>query len=290
MRFLRGLSLLSVLVCVAIAMVGCGADADNVGGERRPQTVRKIISLSPSTTELIGSVAGYEYLVGRTSACNFPSMIMQAEVVAGVKPDYDKIAKLQPEAIVLDQSLYNEQDMQKIRQTKAEVFVINGNTLDAFEDQLMMLGRLIGKELDYSKYVDKISQQVLTAKSTASTPALKVAVIMPDTGHSHMIAGSSSFIADVLKKCGLAPIGPSGEMYVPLNAEFLISQNPDVIITSGSADPLLSDPRLASMNAIKDRKVISIVGDVLLRRGGRVDKLIEGINKGILSLDPKKAS
>lgn len=290
MRLLRGLCQLSAVAVVLLGAFGCGADSDTTGGMPRPKYTRSVVSLSPSTSEIMGAIGGYEYLKGRTQSCNYPSVISSARVVADVKPDYDAIAEIHPDVIVLDQSLYNEQDMQKIRQAKSEPFIINANTLDGFEDQLLMFGRLIQKESDYSKYVDKIVQAVATAKAAAISPAPKVAVVMPDAGHSHMISGNASFLADVLKQCGLQPVGPSGEVFVPLNVEFLISQNPDVIVTSGDAAPLLNDPRLAALNAVKKRQVISILSDVLLRRGSRVDKLVEGISKGVASIYAKKAS
>jgi ABC-type Fe3+-hydroxamate transport system substrate-binding protein len=77
---------------------------------------------------------------------------------------------------------------------------------------------------------------------------------------------------------------------VNLSPELLIAQNPDRIVIAAPTDPdkektramgeqrarqILNDPRLSGIAAIKNRRVLVVDEDVLLRKGWRVDKLIE---------------
>jgi iron complex transport system substrate-binding protein len=102
-----------------------------------------------------------------------------------------------------------------------------------------------------------------------------------------MIAGTGSFVADIVRKVGGEPVGPSGTLFVKANPETLVTLNPDVIIVNGSkgdvagAVALSKDPRLQSVKAIKNGRIRAIESDVLLRRGGRVDLLISGIMRAL---------
>ncbi len=275
---MRGL-LFSVLIFVVF---GCQLQNDHVGGQMRPKFVRTVVSLSPSTSELLGSNASISLMIGRTASCNFPPSIARFPVVAGVKPDYEAIKKLHPDAIILDQSLYSDQDMAQIRALGTEVLAINANTVDGFIDQIYELGRLVQNEAGFSAYADKIMQVREAARTTAPKPPVKIAILSPGPSGNHLIAAIGSFTADLVKQGGFEPVGPSGNAFVPLNAEFLVAQNPDFIITAGASDNFMKDPRFASLAAIKNKRVFSVNSDILLRRGSRVDVLIQGISQIVL--------
>lgn len=286
MKVMRSLRLF-LLSAVAVVLFGCGSQSVNEAGQPRPKEIHTAVSLSPSTTEMFAAVGGYEYLKGRTSSCNYPDIVKSIPVVATVKPDYEALRQIKPELIAIDKSLYNEQDMAKIREVAGQVYVFDANTVDGFIDQVLQFGKTIQKEVDFSKYADRISQAVNSGRSIAPKPAVKVAVMLPGSTGSHLIAGSASFIADVIKQIGGVPVGPAGDAYTPYNAEFLISQNPDVIVTGGDPSAILTDPRLASLSAVKNKRLIVLIEDVLVRRGARVDKLIEGLSKSIAGLFAK---
>src|SRR5437764_1359671 len=79
-----------------------------------------------------------------------------------------------------------------------------------------------------SDYVDNIYKNLHEAKTAAGTPSQKVALIMPGGGSEHMIAGTDSFQADCLKQVGATPVGPKGKIFVNVNVEDLLKQDPDV--------------------------------------------------------------
>ncbi len=281
-------SVLLLLCFLLICAIGCDSAPKTAARPQREKQYRTVVSLSPGTTEIIASHSNSAALKGRTQACNFPPMVKAVPVVASLKPDYEKIQELSPDLIVYDADLYSESDIQKLRSnTKADFFAFDAHSIAEFEKQLYLLGSLMGTETMISQYVTAISREKGTNDQVSGTIP-KVAVLMPgDAGSGDMIAGSGSFAADVVRTAGAQPVGPEATNFVKLSPEALLALNPDVILVPGSKESVkgalsvLNNPRYKSIAAVKNNRVRALNADVLLRKGGRVDKLLAGMRLAI---------
>lgn len=284
----RAASLLIVFVLMLVALAGCRKPDGVVPVRRLPRTFTNIISLSPSTTEvLVSNITVSGTLKGRTEACNYPPNVTNSiPVVASVKPDFEKIAALQPDMIVYDASLFSAADQEKIKSLGATTFGFTANSIEEFSVQLFELANLLGNPTGISSYVDKIQAEKAAAAASTGNPK-RVAVVLPGANGSNMIVGTKSFLADVVRAAGGEPVGPDSTEFVALNPETFVSLNPQTIIVPGSPDDvkgalqILQDPRFKTVDAVKNREVRPILGDVLLRKGARVDKLINGVYRSI---------
>lgn len=277
----RALPLL--LFLISILFVGCSEKA--VFHPRRPKYYDSIVSLSPSTTEIVMSNADSRALKGRTASCNWPKNMLNAvPIVASVKPDYEKIAAIHPKLIVYDKGLYSDQDIDKLKSTGAELFSIDANSIDDFIKQLYILGSMLAYETRFNDYIERIRLEKNAAMAAPFSTVPKVAIMMPSAGGADYIAGTDSFLADVIKIAGGQLVGPKDSKFSALNAEAFVALNPDVIIVNGSkadtsgASLVLNDPRFKSIKAVKDQNVQILDSDVLLRRGQRVDNLIKDLH------------
>ncbi len=130
----------AIACAILLASVGCKPSTENVGGKRAPTIARRVICLSPAATEIVGGALLSEpAIVGRTQADNYPEDIGHVDVVAVVKPDYEKITKLAPDLIIYDSSLYNSNDVDKMKQLNVELFDYNPTSYDEFEKQVRAL-------------------------------------------------------------------------------------------------------------------------------------------------------
>lgn len=276
------------LLLLILAMTGCG-DKQALNLPHRPKRYHSIVSLSPSTTEIIVSNADTAALKGRTSSCNWPEAIVKGiPVVASVKPDFEKIQAIDPKVdlIVYAGSLYSQQDIDKIKSmTGADTFSLDATTVKGFILKLQEFGSKLASEMRFNDYINRIylEKGAASGGSFATTP--KVAIIMPGKAGDDYIVGTDGFLADVVKICNGQIVGPKGAGFVPMNAESLVSLNPDAIIVPGTkfdvsaADKILKDPRFATVAAVKQKRVGVIDEDVLLREGQRVDQLITAVHR-----------
>lgn len=271
---MRPVSLLVTFLLLFVA--GCRPGQElPLGGKPAPKLYLRVVSLSPSATDLAETLYTQQ-VVGRTASC---TRAQQAPIVmSGVKPDYEFIATLKPDVVVYDPDLFSESDLAKFKELNIQTFAFGGDTVDEFCKTLSEYARFTIAADKASEYVDKMQRERETAQATLPTPPVKAVMVIPGSGAEHMIHGQGGFIGDVLKAGGAIPIGPEGKIFVPLNAEWLIQQNPDLIITAGVPDAFLNDPRFKSLDAVKKKHVYGTNADITLRRGYNVDRFIKRVN------------
>jgi iron complex transport system substrate-binding protein len=227
----------------------------------------------------MGSYSFLRILVGRTESCNFPTSIASVPVVASVKPDYEALARVGPDLVLYDKSLYGEQDIAKIEELGAETFVMDVNTLDEYIDFVYRLGAKSPDPIRFSRYVDQIVAARGEAQASSPNPKPTVAVLSAGpSGTDPLIAGVNSFQADEVRAAGGEPVGPDSEKFEPMQVEAFLGMNPDAIVVDGTSARVYADPRFRALGAVKNRKVIDVDPDVLLRAGARVDKLIRRLS------------
>lgn len=281
----RALSLLSSTLLLLGVLVGCQPQSGPPPLKQRPRDYKRIVSLSPGTTEIFTATLSAQGLVGRTAACNFPTYVVdKTPVVAQVKPDWEKLRETRPDFIIYDAALYSEQDVAKLKETGATLFGFTAKNLDEFKVQLFELANFFGAATRASEYYDKIQLEKSNALSSVADPRKKVAVMLPGPNGQHMILGKNAFLADVVAASGGEPVGPDADKFVPLTPEALVSLDPDYIIVpaknvedASGALLVTKDARFKNVKAVKEGHVRAIVGDVLLRMGSRIDTCIRGI-------------
>lgn len=268
----------------AVVAVGCRPGEEKIQWPVRSKSYSSVASLSPGTTEITASLNFSMRLVGRTAACDFPLGVTQgpsaAPIVAQVKPDYEKLKAQNPGLVIYDASLYNATDVAQIEALGFDTFAFKANNVEDYKKEILAYGGVVGSEMEASTYVDKITQ----AKKEPISPEARVAIILPGKGGEHMIAGKGSFHADVIRYAGGDAVGPDAEKYVPISAEALIKLNPDMIITSGSPDALIADPRLKSLPAIAKLKVRGVGSELMTRKGFRVDVELDRVHRAMMDM------
>ncbi|MCC7434373.1 MAG: ABC transporter substrate-binding protein [Methanoregulaceae archaeon] len=270
---LTGLAVLSL-------MVGCAKPDSGVGGQPAPKVYKSVVSLSPSSSEIAGIVFLREFR-GRSESCDQPGHVKEAPVVMkGLKPDYEKIVAIKPDCVVYDPDLFQQSDIDKFKELGIDTFPLGkGDTVDEFIDMIYEFSKFTQAETLGSEYVDKIVRERSTALASAPTPPVSVAMLMSSNGAEHMISGTESFIADVIRSGGGKPVGPSGRLFMTMNAESFMAMDPDIVIVAGAPDGFLNDPRFKNMSAVKRKTVYGTNPSVALRKGAFVERFIKRVSE-----------
>lgn len=270
------LALLASLTLIA----GCGESKGVVGGKDAPKVFKRVVSLSPGSTELAAIIFLREIL-GRTASCDQPGHVKDKPVVMkGLKPDYEKIAELKPDCVVYDPDLFQPSDLDKFKELGIETYPLGkGDSVDEFIEMIYDFSKYTQAETLGSGYVDKIVRERETAQVSAPEPKVSVAVVLPGSGSEHMIVGTDGFVADVVRAGGGKPVGPSGRVFMPMSAEAFLQMNPEIIIVSGAPDPVLDDPRFKQMSAIRNGHVYGTNPSVVLRKGAYVERFVKRVSE-----------
>ena len=125
-RRMRARAFLFALLGMLLALGGCQPATVIGGGIPPTKRYRTIASLSPSTTEIVASNIYTITLVGKTAQCNYPTMKVGVPIVMnGVKPNYERLAQIRPMAIVYDESLFTQADIDKLKGLGADPASVN---------------------------------------------------------------------------------------------------------------------------------------------------------------------
>lgn len=282
---MRFASLVLSVLLLGLLGAGCNGPAPQMGNKRPSKIYKEVVSLSPSSSE-IAAIIFMRPIIGRSESCDLPPSVLDAPVVLkGLKPDYEKIAQLKPDAVVYDPDLFQPSDIDKFKELGIEAFPLGkGDSVSEFCDMIYEFSKFTQAETLGSEYVDRILRERETAISAAPKPPVRMAVLMGGSGTEHMIVGTDGFIADVVRSGGGEPVGPAGKQFVTLNAESFIKMDPDVIMVAGSPDPVLDDPRFSQMSAIKNGRVYGTNANVVLRRGAYVERFIKRVSDLVQSV------
>ena len=274
---------LPLLLFASVALTGCASKAQTIGGVPRSGKIPRVVSLGPGTTEIIATSLDMRLLVGRSASDDYPANVSSVPVVASLKPDFEKIKGTGANFLVYDADLFNPDDVKKIEAMGLESFAFKAHTVAGFEKELYELAGKLGSETNVSAYVDRIERERSLAEGDTLADRPKVAVVL---GGGKYLAGTDSFLADVVRIAGGKIVGPTSVKFDPMSSEALVSAAPDVIVLATTkADAkkdvaaLRADPRFAATPAVRNGRVSAIEQDIVLRRGARVDKLIQSMHK-----------
>ncbi len=237
----------------------------------------KIVSLSPSTTEILALYSGPKFLKGRTQSCNYPEWVKNIPVVAFIKPNYEKLAEIAPTHILYDAHLYSPYDIQRLHTIGAKLIPVHPLNLEDFFLLLKKIQIELPQVFSAEGYIHKMQSSLDDDSDPPHThsPLIKVALLYEDGLYrEYYMAGTQTFQADLLKKLGCKVVGPHSCRFKKISMESLISLNPDLIFTVKEPSAIIQDPCLKSIHAVQQKQVYQVSPDLLHRVGGRVDQLI----------------
>ncbi|WP_373001175.1 hemin ABC transporter substrate-binding protein [Sulfurimonas sp.] len=190
----------------------------------------RIISLSPSLTEIVYALDKGDSLVGTSSYSLHPEKALELPVVGGYRnPNVEKILALSP-TLVVGQD-FSQSTLDKLKYFKIKTLMLNLNTIENIKRSI----NILASEID-SKMANKLIQDIEDATNRASkneTPHSVMIVygLREDLRSSTYIAGHDIFFEDIIKLSGNTNAYSADSTSQPvLNYENIIALNPDQII------------------------------------------------------------
>ena len=259
----------------------------------------RVVALSPSVTEIMGSLSAVTTLVGTDYYSNYPNSVVQGHedgsiaVVGGyTNPSFEKIVACNPDIVICDGSQYSHVEMSKKlnKYGITAVTIYDGTDIDAIKDNIFIVGNVIGYDLaaysvisDISNAIDNVTHRVMSNPNHSDVKAL----ITLSGDKAPYAAGNHTYADDTLDYVsGINVIPQTG--WVHISSEIIAQSNPDVIIvvssvysnTDSDYNALLNNmsKEWTSTDAYKDGKVYLIcegASDLAQRSSPRVIQLME---------------
>lgn len=245
---------------------------------------QRIISLSPSNTEVVFALGLDDRVVGVTEYCNYPPEALEKDQVGGFStPSIERIVELEPELILA--STIHEEEVIRLEELGLPVLVVESSTLIDLYTSISLVAEVTGIIDDGEALIDSMQKRIYAVESIVAgiDPEDKVRVYYEVYSDPLMSAGKGAFINEIISLAGGVNIfGDINENYPTISAEVVAERQPEIILFPdyhGTADFVLDGmtdrPGWESIPAVRENRVYAISDDTFARPGPRVVEAVE---------------
>ncbi|MBN1449458.1 MAG: cobalamin-binding protein [Anaerolineales bacterium] len=253
--------------------------------EKAPE---RIISLSPSNTEVIFAAGAGNLVVGDTEYCDYPEEAKAITKVGGFSAttiSVETIVSLNPD-LVFAGDADHQTVIDALEAAGVTVYSVKANTFEDVYANLALIGKLTGNEAVAAQVVDGMKARIAAVEEKVATvpPEERPTVFWEIWDEPLMTSGPNTFSAQLIEIAGGVNIFPDlTEDYPQISVEEVVSRNPDVIMgpdTHGDkliAEQLAARPGWEEITAVKDGRIYLIDGNTSSRPGPRLADALEVI-------------
>lgn len=247
----------------------------------------RIISLAPSTSEILFSLGLSDEIIATSTFCNFPPESKTKEKIGTFsQPDIEKILSLKPD-IIFATGLEQAAVVAHLRQLNLNVLISDPATIEELFTSIEEIGGLTNKKNEAVVLVNQMREKIaeINAKVATISEQKKPKVFVELWSDPLMAAGKGSFVDELITLAGGINIAyDTPRPYSYFSVEQVIARNPDCIIlgymNEGEYSHLKHRLGWDVISAVKNGRIYSDIDpDLFLRPGPRLIIGLEEIYK-----------
>jgi iron complex transport system substrate-binding protein len=237
------------------------------------QQPNRIVSLSPSNTEILYALELGDKLMAVSEYSDYPPEAKQKPRIGGFQsPDVEQIISLHPD-IVFAGSLHTRA-VALLTAAGVPVAVVEPKTMQEVLDAIKLVGMITGEQTTAEQVAANLAAQLQTVRDlVAKQPQQRVFLEVWD--EPFMTIGAKSYLSDIVAQAGginVAADKPTD--YMTSDFEYLYSLDPDIYIAVnhiglGRTLKMSSHPWMQNLRAVKTGQVHYVPDDILSRPGPR---------------------
>lgn len=259
-------------------------------------SVQRIISLVPSTTEILYFLGLEEKIIGVTEHCDFPEEVRGKDKIGTFgQPELSQIISLNPDIVLANEEIHKE-IIEKLQNNKIKFFAFSPSTVKDVFQMMNKIGLVCGAK-DIELLINSLEERVIRLNQTSNSKELRVFRLM--NTDPYVTPGPDSVQYDALKQAGAKLIDfDSQDSYITVSLNQIKEFDPEVILFCGAekedalpskckgctaenpicrrrVDDIIT-PEWQSITAVQEGRVYPISCDTICRPGPR---LIDGMEK-----------
>ena len=266
---------IGVVACTAREAPPAGRLVDDLGrAVALPGPARRIVSLSPSTTELLFAIGAGGRVVGRTRWCDFPPQAAAVPSVGdGLNPNLELVLSRKPDLVVFYASAANQGVIARLDGLGLGAASVRLDRLDDVPRVARLLGRLTGATARAESLAARFGAELDSARAAraagANDPTRRVAVVSWD--NPPIIIGAGSFLTELIELAGARNVfddvvQPSAQTGI----EAIAAREPDALLVLGEGVPAFARrPEWQAVGAVRRRSFVAVQGSEFERPGFR---------------------
>jgi iron complex transport system substrate-binding protein len=292
---------LAALAIAALPLAGCADNSDDtpaptgssaaaypvtVAGVTLDNRPEKIVSLSPTATEMLFAIDAGKQVTAADENSNYPPEAPKSDL-SGFQPNAEAIAAKDPDLVVISNDLNKIKD--QLTQLKIPVYLAAAAvTLDDTYRQITELGTLTGHPAEAGALVQDMKDDIAEIVNQVPQRATKPTYYY-ELGTELYSVTSKTFVGSLFAMAGLDNIADPADAdgskggYPQLAEEFIVKANPDFIFLADtkccgqSAATVKARPGWSAITAVKQDQIVALDDDIASRWGPRVVDLLRTI-------------
>lgn len=274
-----------------VVLCACGnkqrGTAWKCGDDRgvRPAKAARLVSLTPSATEIVAALGATDKLVGVDAYSTFPPDVQALPKVGSfLTPNLEVILGLRPTLVIVDD--VHDQAGGALRDAGLDTLECPIHSLPDVKRALKSVGTHIGRGADAERAVAAIDTALDTAASArpAKRPRVLAVIDREAGGLGNLVAaGPGSWVDELVSVAGGYNVLASvGMRYPKLSLEEVHSTTPDVILdVSYAAKVGVEAWQRVDIPAVKNGKVVALHDDLMTRPTPRIREALDRIREAI---------
>lgn len=248
---------------------------------RIPQQVRRIVSLSPSSTETLYALGLQDRLVGDTDYCDYPPEAQKkTKVGSATSPSLEVIASLHPD-LVLVTRLNRLETTQSLAELGIPSYATDPRTVSDILSSIKTLADMLGVPEAGASVAEEMQHRLDDLQHRIGDLPQKRVLFVVWT-QPLISTGQHTFLADALRHAGAASIVNSSQDWPQMNLEEVAKLQPDFLVfaesqpgnTAREVAKLATLPGWKIVHAVRDRRYAAI-SDAVNRPAPRIVSAIE---------------
>jgi iron complex transport system substrate-binding protein len=253
---------------------------------------RRVVSLSPASTEILFALGAGPQVVGRTRYCDWPPEARAVPAVGnGLEPNVEAVAARHPDLVVLYASAANRAAEQGLTALHIPVAVLKLDVASDVVRAARLLGTLTGTAGAADSVVAALGASLrAVAASVAARPSRRPRIYVDVWANPPMTVGRGSYLSEVLQAAGAVnSFGDLGASAAPVSLEAVAARDPDAVLVlapdTGRAPDLRSRPGWDAVRAVREGRVLVVDQSLYGRPGPRMPLAAADLARRIARLD-----
>ncbi|PYP28254.1 MAG: hypothetical protein DMD55_05960 [Gemmatimonadetes bacterium] len=248
---------------------------------------RRIVSLSPAVTELLFALGAGDWVVGRTTWCDYPPAARAVPSVGdGLNPNLEAVAARRPDLVILYRSALNETAAQQLARLGIAAAVVRQDRLEDLARAAGLVATLTGRGAAGASLARGIDS-LLHAPAPPAPAAARRRVAFVVWDNPPMVIGGGSYLDELATLAGTENVFhdiPAASATVSL--ETIAARDPDVIaVLADSGAPAV--PAWAArrewqvVRAVRERRFAVLGGSLFARPSPRAPQAVAALRRAL---------
>ena len=269
----------------------------------------RIVSLSPSSTEILFAIGAGPKVVGVTDYCNYPTELdskIESEEIAKVggywNPSVETIAALKPDLVLVSTAKCtvktNECKMNcrqrceittqvaaQLRSLGLNVLIFSPHSMNDVLDDIVLMGRATGNTAEALNLVGNLRQRIDTVVTKSNAASHKPKVYFEVWNDPYISVSSKTWIGNLINLAGGTNIfGKAVSEWPMIRPEEIIQHDPHMLVFPvipdvprfwGSFEDVKKRRGWENITAVRNNRLYEIPRDCISRPGPRLVESLE---------------